>query len=93
MRLIDADKLKIHDVSPAYGYTVMGVEEEEIDDAETVDAIPVEWIKDIIRRCLEIMKSNMLDFYTLTNYSLVAQLLAQLLERWEEENDVSRIGK
>lgn len=58
-----------------------------------IDAIPVEWIKDKIRMCLEMMKSDMFDCHTSINYSLTAQLLAQLLESWEEENDVSRIGK
>ena len=35
-RLIDADELNIHDVSPAYGFCVMGVTEEDIELAETV---------------------------------------------------------
>lgn len=35
-RLIDADKLNMHDVSPAYGFYVMGVTEEDIELAETV---------------------------------------------------------
>lgn len=35
-RLIDADKLNIHDVSPAYGFCVMGVTEEDIELVETV---------------------------------------------------------
>ena len=35
-RLIDADELNIHDVSPAYGFCVMGATEEDIDLAETV---------------------------------------------------------
>ena len=41
MRLIDADKLDIYDVSPAYGMCVMGVTQEDIDDAPTVEAEPV----------------------------------------------------
>lgn len=46
MRLIDADELDIYDVSPAYayGFCVMGVTQEDIDDAPTVDAIPVSWL-------------------------------------------------
>lgn len=44
MRLIDADELDIYDVSPAYGMCVMGVTQEDIDDAPTVDAIPVSWL-------------------------------------------------
>lgn len=41
-RLIDADKLidKAYDVSPAYGMTVIGVTEEDIEYAPTVEAIP-----------------------------------------------------
>ena len=35
-RLIDADELDIHDVSPAYGFCVMGVTEEDIELADTV---------------------------------------------------------
>lgn len=41
MRLIDVDKLNIYDVSPAYGTCVMGVTEEDIELAPTVDAEPV----------------------------------------------------
>lgn len=43
MRLIDADKLidKAYDVSLAYGMTVIGVTEEDIEDAPTVEAVPV----------------------------------------------------
>lgn len=46
MRLIDADKLNIYDVSPAYGMCVMGATQEDIDDAPTVDAEPVIRCKD-----------------------------------------------
>ena len=35
-RLIDVNKLNIHDVSPAYGFCVMGVTEEDIELSETV---------------------------------------------------------
>lgn len=41
MRLIDADKLNIYDVSPAYGTCVMGITEEDIELAPTVEAEPV----------------------------------------------------
>lgn len=41
MRLIDADKLNIYDVSPAYGTCVMGITEEDIEFAPTVEAEPV----------------------------------------------------
>lgn len=35
-RLIDADKLNIYDVSPVYGFCVMGVTEEDIGLADPV---------------------------------------------------------
>lgn len=35
-RLLDADKLNIHDVSPVYGFCVMGVTEEDIGLVDTV---------------------------------------------------------
>ena len=41
MRLIDADELNIYDVSPVYGFVVMGVTEEDINAAQTVDAVKV----------------------------------------------------
>lgn len=36
MRIIDADKLNIYDVSPADGFVVMGVTEEDIYLAPTI---------------------------------------------------------
>ena len=48
MRLIDADELDIYDVSPAYGMCVMGVTQEDIDNAPTVEAKPVRhghWVR------------------------------------------------
>ena len=44
-RLIDADKLKIRNVSADYWYTVMGITENDIDNAPTVKAIPIEFIE------------------------------------------------
>lgn len=41
MRLIDADGINIHDVSPEYGFVVMGVTEEDIGLEPTIDAVPV----------------------------------------------------
>ena len=35
-RYIDADTLNVYDVSPAYGFVVMGVTEEDIDHAPTI---------------------------------------------------------
>ena len=70
MRLIDADALEIRDVSPAYGMVVMGVTINDIDDAPTVDAITVEWIK---QRML-----NVEDTMLGVAYSV-------LISEWEDE--------
>ena len=42
--LIDRDALNIHDTSPAYGFCVMGVTEEDIYDAPTI--IPADPVKE-----------------------------------------------
>lgn len=76
MRLIDADKLNIYDVSPAYGTCVMGVTEEDIELAPTVHAVPVEYIlKQIIK--LERPKGK----------SYPAICYRHLLEVWGMENE------
>ena len=46
MRLIDADALKIRDISPSYWQVVDGLTEYDIEDAPTVDAVPVIRCKD-----------------------------------------------
>lgn len=71
MRLIDADKLNIYDVSPAYGTCVMGVTEEDIEFEPTVEAIPIEWIK-------QYGKENCFDFGTQFN------AITCMLKAWEE---------
>lgn len=71
MRLIDADKLNIYDVSPAYGTCVMGVTEEDIEFAPTIEAIPIEWIK-------QYGEENWFDFGTQFN------AITCMLKVWEE---------
>ena len=46
MRVIDADKLNIYDVSPADGFVVMGVTEEDIDLAPTIKTKQVKYFDD-----------------------------------------------
>lgn len=52
MRPIDADKLKakIHYMNKGF-HGVMGVTEEDIDETETLEVIPVFWLKGIIDEC------------------------------------------
>lgn len=49
MRLIDADALK----AKAFGKRKGLVHVADIDDAPTIDAIPVEWIKDRLNKMLK----------------------------------------
>lgn len=74
MRLIDADKLNIYDVSPAYGTYVMGVTEEDIEFEPTVEAIPIEWIK-------QYGEENCFDFGTQFN------AITRMLKAWEERKE------
>lgn len=52
MRPIDADKLKakIHYMNKGF-HGVMGVTEEDIDETETLEVIPISWLKGIINEC------------------------------------------
>lgn len=61
MRLIDADALDIYDVSPAYGMVVMGVTINDIDDAPTVESVPVSFIESEIKRMDNQIKRAMKD--------------------------------
>ena len=52
MRLIDADKLKAKVRYMNKGFHgVMGVTEEDIDEAETLEVIPIFWLEGIINEC------------------------------------------
>lgn len=44
MRLIDADAINIHDISPVYGFVVMGITEEDIDLEPTIEPLTTEWL-------------------------------------------------
>lgn len=98
MRLIDADKLKIRNVSADYWYTVMGVTEDDIDYADTVDAIPVEWIE----KWLENIKNDKRyksEYVELTQdvkrieYKGTVMIripcISDMLEDWKRENETN----
>ena len=82
MRLIDADKLKrtegifqyqiseSFDRISASAYTF-----EDVENAPTVDAIPIEWIKETIKLAENVQASK------------YAEHLRILLEDWEKENE------
>lgn len=87
-RLIDADKLNIYDVSPAYGTCVMGVTEEDIELAPTVNAIPVNYIQDRIDSLQELA-----EYELEANGGYTGQVhtevyaLRRLINQWKGEQD------
>lgn len=91
MRLIDVDKIyQILDNKSSYGY----VSALDISSIEIVDAIPVEWIEERLKKALSFTHSEaegkiVYDgcVITMVSASFTAQVLSNLLEDWEEEND------
>ena len=80
MRLIDADKLR-HEL--IMGHDLVGAKYSDL--AETVDAIPIEWIVKRIN-----YYSNLILTYPNEKELLYSQTeLISLLEDWEEENEES----
>jgi len=69
MRLIDADKLKESNRTHITGNVI--VFENDIDSAKTVEAIPIEWIRNWEEENWELE----------CNYGIDA-----MIEEWEEEN-------
>ena len=85
MRLIDADKLV---EICRKGWKLFGrddeklkhwVDENDIREQPTIDAIPVEWVKE------ELKKEEYRTF--LVDYIEWGNCLRWLLEKWEEENE------
>ena len=87
MRLIDADKLPIYS-------TIEGVEKSEkgtvailgnwvsaisIEEAPTVNAIPVEWITDWLTK----------QSIPATSYGLDCSAVEKMLDDWEKENEIN----
>lgn len=91
MRLIDADKLNIYDVSPAYGTCVMGVTEEDIDEAPTVEAVPVQFIQQRIDHLHELAEY---EFEYNGGYVGATHIawheLEKILIDWKEERDANQ---
>lgn len=81
MRLIDADKLPIS----FDGHTV-SVWKNDIDNAPTVEAIPVEWIKNYRDFMRNKEKGEWLGQFELN----VAYGLDIMLGIWEKENETDR---
>lgn len=69
MRLIDADKLKPHDISPFYSNIITT---DDIEYADTVEAIPIEWLLNHLEVGNEAQNDN----------------VYHLIELWRKENGV-----
>ena len=82
MRLIDVDKLKeelkVNDLG--YQYYML-------DNAPTVDAIPIEWIKKYIEYNTKIIVDPKYEVTAHTvNYYIYPHQINTMLEAWEKEN-------
>lgn len=80
MRLIDADKLRINCVC-VNGICVDG---RTIENAPTVEAIPIEWIKAYFKKCLSFDDRVFIDNED-SNYDIVIDKY-KIFEEWEKEN-------
>lgn len=91
-RLIDADKLKAqieaHEIITKFSITeyecghnvglCIGID--EVDEADTIEAIPVDWIQRYINACEMV---SVMDGGTVTKWS--ADAVKAMLECWREE--------
>ena len=91
MKLIDKEKIRYTDL--AEGRCPDGVYvawKDWIDKIPTVDAIPVQWLKDIIATNVHLWEEGKERMFvdqgvvTVISYSLTAQVLSELLDRWEK---------
>lgn len=90
MRLIDADELQ------GLARTVVGQDNKThtayfkttIDDAPTVEAIPIEWIKKYLHK-LEIISKDNLDLGE-DGYFGDVVAIENMLYAWEKENETNR---
>lgn len=92
MRLIDADKLR-HEL--IMGHDLVGAKYTDL--AETVKAIPVEWLHSIMeKQIIFAMNSEMEGTTTVkdgvihcVSGALACQVLANVIELWEKENETN----
>jgi len=99
MRLIDADKLKIRNVSADYWYTVMGVTDDDIDNAPTVKAIPIDQLLSILPKYDDYIHTKtypynetMEDIYSQgyeDGWNVCLKHIKEELDYWEKENETN----
>lgn len=87
MKLIDRDKLQRTEGIFTYRFTddldilsCCAYRYEDVETAPTVEAIPVEWIRNEIASSIEVVRDGDYDH-------TYASCILQLLERWEKENE------
>lgn len=83
MKLIDADKLKVEVVHSGNIVCLPHFSLEQIDNAPTVKAIPIEWIEKWADKFFKVIKGK--RFYTGDGYDTVWDML----EDWEQEHEES----
>lgn len=88
MRLIDADELKKKLYKDTTGWShgehPLIVEESDIDDCETIDAIPISFI---IEEEQKLRNENNERDIPLTTPIIEANMLEALIEAWRNRND------
>ena len=100
MRLIDAGSFKenilnkqmylIQTQDGVFCYYVAVLDAVELEPE--VKAIPIEWIKNIINANIYLWEQNKERMFVdqgvvnIVNYSITAQILSELIDRWEKEN-------
>ena len=95
-RLIDADSVTLD--KRMYDEMAIGMPMEEryrllLKYQPTVEAIPIEWIKNKIAVSVHLWEEGKDKMFIengvaeIVSYSLTAQALSQLLEWWEKENE------
>lgn len=85
MRLIDADKLR-HEL--IMRHDLIGAK--YTDMADTVKAIPIEWLKAYFKKCLSFDDRVFIDNED-SNYDIVIDKY-KIFEEWEKENEIDRCG-
>lgn len=93
MRLIDADELKVNCVC----LNAFCVDGRTIENAPTVNAIPIEWIEERLKRAIAFRHSKAEGkvivnecVVEVVSASFTANVLFNLLVAWEKENGRSK---
>lgn len=95
MRPIDADALKekaVHYSETEYHFDHDAVEMDDIDDAPTIDAVPIKFIDDVIEYLTK-CRDYAIHEETKTSWDEQRQTLIMLLHEWDAWNECGRTGK